>query len=229
MRPGLIEARQHPPPSRSRPRSPGRMRPGLIEAIASGSITTRRFLDLRGACAPASLKPPEQAGLATETIASPGRMRPGLIEASMSWSQRADGARSPGRMRPGLIEAPQNRPNPHAYSARSPGRMRPGLIEADRHHFRKDALGKPSPGRMRPGLIEARLRLPSRPVGSESPGRMRPGLIEAGETGDPDSFRYGYLRGACAPASLKLLVDARAGQPAVDLRGACAPASLKPS
>ena len=85
---------------------PGRMRPGLIEAVIDDLINDADVRGIRGACAPASLKPERIYGLTICSCLYPGRMRPGLIEARVNLRVREGiHARYPGRMRPGLIEA----------------------------------------------------------------------------------------------------------------------------
>ncbi len=134
---------------------------------------------IRGACAPASLKPRSAQRLTIQQPLYPGRLRPGLIEALLHpWLSPPRRRLYPGRLRPGLIEAPNSR---QAFSTvlKYPGRLRPGLIEARPH--------------ANPGFFTTR----------SYPGRLRPGLIEARSKPAPACPHDQSIRGACAPASLK--------------------------
>ena len=62
-----------------------------------------------------------------------------------------------------------------------------------------------SPGRARPGLIEAGGSVGIQENYTGSPGRARPGLIEAPYAKEKTRRGFAYLRGARAPASLKLV------------------------
>ena len=84
IRPGLIEARcRRGCYGGAAIPSPGRIRPGLIEARPPRSAhETRPYSTLRGGFAPASLKRCRISWRLATCRASPGRIRPGLIEAT---------------------------------------------------------------------------------------------------------------------------------------------------
>ena len=177
---------------------------------------------IRGARAPASLKPLAAAFSGALGGVHPGRARPGLIEASgdfiIGWSDKAciRGARAPASLKRRLYV--RTRPSVEGH----PGRARPGLIEATRTKRtvcpprtrirgarapaslkRVDVLPAVSgcighPGRARPGLIEA--RRDNWPVmqSSKHPGRARPGLIEARRFSNLRKYQ-GLASGARAP------------------------------
>ena len=102
---------------------PGRIRPGLIEAVPRRRQPTRAPAYFRGGFAPASLKRLVHRSLPGGPTIFPGRIRPGLIEATTSRPQRRTFRSFPGRIRPGLIEA--------ATSSRKTGQPRNGISGAD--------------------------------------------------------------------------------------------------
>ena len=84
---------------------PGPLRPGLIEALISASVTN-------------PIRP-----------TYPGPLRPGLIEASPTTPKPRTTKAYPGPLRPGLIEAGESDISITVTTA-YPGPLRPGLIEA---------------------------------------------------------------------------------------------------
>ncbi len=85
---------------------------------------------IRGARAPASLKPVTSHDHAAVRAMHPGRARPGLIEAPAVHARARIQAVHPGRARPGLIEARPDTSRHAPGREGHPGRARPGLIEA---------------------------------------------------------------------------------------------------
>ena len=111
--------------------SPGRIRPGLIEARPPPAWPASSEDTLPGGFARASLKRFRAPRHRRDRACSPGRIRPGLIEAVPTTQRLAPNVTdSPGRIRPGLIEACRSRRGCTSRRPRSPGRIRPGLIEA---------------------------------------------------------------------------------------------------
>ena len=123
--------------------SPGRIRPGLIEARPCSLARSPRAHPLRGGFAPASLKHVAYRG--RHPMRCHGALRGGFAPASLKLGidigPVVHAADSPGRIRPGLIEA--------RLRTDCPASLKHGSGVAGWHEQRG------SPGRIRPGLIEA--------------------------------------------------------------------------
>jgi len=170
------------PPMTAATTSPGRIRPGLIEARRELRMGARGLTDLPGGSARASLKQGFLARQVDRRVSSPGRIRPGLIEAARSRSRWTSSSESPGRIRPGLIEATCRGKSGHP-SHDLPG----GSARASLKHSTGSSRGRRR--RYLPGGSARASLKPHAPVDpvqvAASPGRIRPGLIEAVDRSAP--------------------------------------------